>query len=984
MLNYVMGLTLSFTDNASAGLQRAVGNLNSFINSAENASNSLNSMASLYALSSVADNLGSSFLKAGTKIYQGFSGVVGKVQDVGTQFQSLRIILTALDKDEKKAEESLNKLVDFAATTPFELEDLTGLFTTIKANGIDAFEVLTGATSGIQENIMSAIGDLMMFRSDVPAQQWALAIRNAFSGQKKSLQTALDINVEDMLGRKWGDTPEQIAQDFIDLADAIGVAGMMGGSFENNMKTQLANISDLFTKTWLKISDAGVFNDLLFAVQNLTRNLTEAFSDERLVNFAQSVQKALHPILKVVGDIVTKFSAFIPKLVDFLGQHPMILRMLLVSTALNGVLLTLAGIGLKLISSFSDTALIFKLMKTEFSGVLATMGKGLNQLRGWIFPIITLFALLALAWKTDFAGIQTRTKEFVGNVTNAFNRAREGISGDVENLKSVMGTLDRSDFFDGLTLGIMRVQTLFGALREGWNNYTLSEDTFKKAKELGILPLIEALFDLKYRWDNFKEGFKEGWKEIGDSLKGIIDNMKVTLKGTIFEDLLDKITQFTDKLGDNDAESWNEVGKIFGGISAVILACVTGFKLLTTVLSPVFKIVGKIGKAIGNVFKLLANNPTVMIITGIITAVSSFISMLKDGFSWVKEIIMIIGIALTVVGAIIAGVEAAPAIIVGAIVALVATIVVLVKQHWNEIVAWFESAGENIRGFFTKLGEDIRTLWTNFVSSLGDKINTLKTNFKEGFNKIKENVTTVFTNIKNGVVNKINEIKSGVKSGLDRVKTTFTNILGAVKNAVSTKFNEIKTTISNIIDGAKTTVQKGLNAIKGFFNKLKVKLPDIKLPHFKIDGKLSINPPSVPKLSIDWYEKGGVFKKPNVIGVGENGTEAVMPLQKNTEWIGILAGKLLAGMNRAELVPTNKSYQGSSKQSQSGTGYMKAGDKNTSYHSTSDSHNVTFNQGAITIVAQNSSAEEAQRLAKQIMQIIKRQNQIDAMANYKS
>lgn len=216
MLNYVMGLTLSFTDNASAGLQRAVGNLNSFINSAENASNSLNSMASLYALSSVADNLGSSFLKAGTKIYQGFSGVVGKVQDVGTQFQSLRIILSKLDRDEKKAEESLNKLVDFAAKTPFELEDLTGLFTTIKANGLDAFEVLTGATSGIQENLMSAIGDLMMFRSDVPAEQWALAIRNAFSGQKKSLQSALDINVEDMLGRKWGDTPEQIAQDFLD------------------------------------------------------------------------------------------------------------------------------------------------------------------------------------------------------------------------------------------------------------------------------------------------------------------------------------------------------------------------------------------------------------------------------------------------------------------------------------------------------------------------------------------------------------------------------------------------------------------------------------------------------------------------------------------------------------------------------------------------------------------------------------------------
>lgn len=49
-------------------------------------------------------------------------------------------------------------------------------------------------------------------------------------------------------------------------------------------------------------------------------------------------------------------------------------------------------------------------------------------------------------------------------------------------------------------------------------------------------------------------------------------------------------------------------------------------------------------------------------------------------------------------------------------------------------------------------------------------------------------------------------------------------------------------------------------------------------------------PPSVPTLK--WYAKGGVFNKATTIGVGEDGQEAVMPLEKNTGWIDVLASKL--------------------------------------------------------------------------------------------
>ena len=109
------------------------------------------------------------------------------------------------------------------------------------------------------------------------------------------------------------------------------------------------------------------------------------------------------------------------------------------------------------------------------------------------------------------------------------------------------------------------------------------------------------------------------------------------------------------------------------------------------------------------------------------------------------------------------------------------------------------------------------------------------------------------------------------------------SIGASIKSTVSSVFNAVKNTISNVMNGAKSIVSGALSRISGFFSSCRLQLPHIALPHFSISGSLSINPPSVPHLSVSWYEKGGVFDKPSVIGVGENGQEAVMPLEKNTE-----------------------------------------------------------------------------------------------------
>lgn len=110
------------------------------------------------------------------------------------------------------------------------------------------------------------------------------------------------------------------------------------------------------------------------------------------------------------------------------------------------------------------------------------------------------------------------------------------------------------------------------------------------------------------------------------------------------------------------------------------------------------------------------------------------------------------------------------------------------------------------------------------------------------------------------------------------------DVWGAVQNGID-MFNDFKDAVSDVIDGAKKTVDDGLKAISNFFSGLKLELPKIKLPHFSITGSFSLNPPSIPRIGVEWYAKGGIFETPTIFptakgfkGVGEAGAEAVTPI----------------------------------------------------------------------------------------------------------
>ena len=136
--------------------------------------------------------------------------------------------------------------------------------------------------------------------------------------------------------------------------------------------------------------------------------------------------------------------------------------------------------------------------------------------------------------------------------------------------------------------------------------------------------------------------------------------------------------------------------------------------------------------------------------------------------------------------------------------------------------------------------------------------------------------------IKNNIVATWNGIKASVVAAVNSLKASLSAAWASVKATASAAWNAVKTAITTPINTAVSLVKAGIDKLKSIVNGAKLSLPHIKLPHFSVSGKFSLNPPSVPKVSVSWYKSGGIFSSPTIAGIGEAGPEAVVPL--DTLW----------------------------------------------------------------------------------------------------
>lgn len=214
------------------------------------------------------------------------------------------------------------------------------------------------------------------------------------------------------------------------------------------------------------------------------------------------------------------------------------------------------------------------------------------------------------------------------------------------------------------------------------------------------------------------------------------------------------------------------------------------------------------------------------------------------------------------------------------VIAAILALGVAIVKWWDEISAWLDSVVGKVNSFFNnaiKTLSEKGTLITGVFILLYGSVQTI-------FNAIAGVIKTVLATIR-AVLITFAQVVRGFATG------DWASSLEAIKSAWLTVWNSIAQTGANIINGIIGTVEAFVNNVIVMFNRLVSAVSSVM--QFFGGGGISwrAGTVSIPRLA-----KGGIVDTATMFVAGEAGKEAVVPLERNTQWVTMVADGLIDRM----------------------------------------------------------------------------------------
>ena len=160
------------------------------------------------------------------------------------------------------------------------------------------------------------------------------------------------------------------------------------------------------------------------------------------------------------------------------------------------------------------------------------------------------------------------------------------------------------------------------------------------------------------------------------------------------------------------------------------------------------------------------------------------------------------------------------------------------------------------------------------------------TKIKKWFGNLWEGIKDVFQNIGTWFKNIFNDAWKAVKGVFSGVGEFFAGVWNTIKKQFSEIGQKIGNAVSNAFSKAVNWVlDKAIGLINGFIKALNKAISIIN----KIPG---VDIKKIDMLEVPQMAKGGIVNSATLALFGEQGREAVVPLENNTEWMDVLANRI--------------------------------------------------------------------------------------------
>ena len=362
--------------------------------------------------------------------------------------------------------------------------------------------------------------------------------------------------------------------------------------------------------------------------------------------------------------------------------------------------------------------------------------------------------------------------------------------------------------------------------------------------------------------ENVTGNLKSAWKELTAALGTPLLNATITVMKKLMQSLwgvTDSVTAFLDENGPAIDEFLNNIIDGVGQFASTVIpplmniatAIAPVLLQIFTQLAPIFQ---QVAETLLPLFEQLVT--TVMpILQQLISAIMPALTEIITAFLPVLQpVVDIITMLFTnVIQPLVPLIQAIAEIVAG-----------ILSEAFTQIAGVFQQVAEKLQPILSKVGELITTVTSMLIPII-------------------QTLADVFTTVLGGAIDAIVPIIEGL---LDIFGGVIDFITGVFTGNWEQAWQGIVDTFKAVINLIPGFFESVINAIISVINGITSKLSGI----WTWTGLPAI--PQIPNVTLPRLAEGGVVDEPTTALIGEEGTEAVVPLENNTGWINRTAQKL--------------------------------------------------------------------------------------------